>query len=34
MFIYYSVLFIVPILVYFPKRFGSFCNPSFGQVLV
>ena len=28
-----GVQFVVPILAHFSKRFGSFCNPVFGQVL-
>ena len=28
-----GVQFVVPILAHFPKRFGSFCNPVFGQML-
>lgn len=28
-----GVQFVVPNLAHFPKRFGSFCNPVFGQVL-
>ena len=31
--IYQGVQFVVPNLAHFPKRFGSFCNPVFGQVL-
>lgn len=30
---YYGVQFVVPNLAHFPKRFGSFCYPVFGQEL-